>query len=189
MRYLTLWTLRFERLQCSCSVGTVLTRGAHTHSLTRSHVPAHSVHTILDGTVQYKEYERSAEAAGHVRVPSSTKGAQLTCCVNPNNPTGGYRTLREMQDYIEEHSEDHSHVIVDESMQPWLGPHWRSDSLTSDLKWLEDLERRRNISGTITALRPGACRTRRSIVQQLPPAILLPSHHSTIHGRALSHTH
>ena len=49
MRYLTLWTLRFERLQCSCSVGTVLTRGAHTHSLTRSHVPAHSVHTIRIG--------------------------------------------------------------------------------------------------------------------------------------------
>ncbi len=47
------------------------------------------VHSILGGSVQYKEYERSAEAAGHVQVAADAPGASLTCCVNPNNPTGG----------------------------------------------------------------------------------------------------
>lgn len=81
-----------------------------------------------------------------MRVPADAKGAQLTCCVNPNNPTGGYRRLEEMKRYIEENCEDNSHVIVDESMQPWLGPNWRDDSLTSALDWLEEMEARRNIS-------------------------------------------
>ena len=90
--------------------------------------------------------ERSAEAAGHVQVDAGTPGAALTCCVNPNNPTGGYRPLPEMQQYIEENCEDGSHVIVDESMQPWVGPEWRNDSLISVGDWAAELEESRGIS-------------------------------------------
>ena len=104
------------------------------------------VHDLLGGTVQYKEYERSAEAAGHMQVDAGTPGAALTCCVNPNNPTGGYRPLPEMMQYIEQNCEDGSHVIVDESMQPWVGPNWREDSLISVGDWAEELEKSRGIS-------------------------------------------
>ncbi len=51
-----------------------------------------------------------------------------------------------MKRYIEENCEDDSHVIVDESMQPWLGPEWREDSLLSALDWSEQLEKERGIS-------------------------------------------
>lgn len=104
------------------------------------------VHGLMGGSVQYKEYERSAQAAGHEQVDAGAGGAELTCCVNPNNPTGGYRPLREMQKYLEENCADGSHAIVDESMQPWVGPNWREESLTSDLEWLERMEQTRGIS-------------------------------------------
>ena len=55
------------------------------------------LHSLLGGAVQYKEYERSAEAAGHTQAPAGSRGSALTCVVNPNNPTGGYRTLSEMK--------------------------------------------------------------------------------------------
>ena len=49
--------------------------------------------------------------------------------VNPTNPTGDYMPINEMMSYIEEQCQPGSTVIVDESMQLWLGPHWREDSL------------------------------------------------------------
>lgn len=95
--------------------------------------------------VQYKEYERSAEAAGNVRREHTDKSALLTCVVNPNNPTGRYLPVEQMKSWIESNCADGSHVIVDESMQPWVGPHWRKDSLLLQQQWLQDMLAQRGI--------------------------------------------
>eukprot|EP00931_Biecheleriopsis_adriatica_P076944 TRINITY_DN50600_c0_g1_i1.p1 TRINITY_DN50600_c0_g1~~TRINITY_DN50600_c0_g1_i1.p1 ORF type:complete len:398 (+),score=77.19 TRINITY_DN50600_c0_g1_i1:35-1228(+) len=89
------------------------------------------------GGVQYKEYERSAEAAGNIQLDYTDKRALLTCIINPNNPTGEYIGVEALKRWIEENCAEGSHVIVDESMQPWLGPHWRSDSLLLQQEWLK----------------------------------------------------
>merc|ERR1712096_537122 len=34
---------------------------------------------------------------------------------------------------------ENSRVIVDESMQPWVGPHWRNDSLPTQRSWIRDM--------------------------------------------------
>lgn len=87
--------------------------------------------------VQYKEYERSAEAAGNIQVDFKDNRALLTCFINPNNPTGEYLDVRHTKAWIEEHCPEGSHVIVDESMQPWVGPKWREDSLLTQQTWLK----------------------------------------------------
>ena len=95
--------------------------------------------------VQYKEYERSAEAAGNVQLDYTDKRALLTCAVNPNNPTGEYMPVDEMKAWIEENCADGSHVIIDESMQLWVGPHWREDSLLQEQQWMQDMVDKRGI--------------------------------------------
>lgn len=45
----------------------------------------------------------------------------------------------QMKAYIEKESAPGTTVIVDESMQLWLGPHWRSDSLIHQREWAKDL--------------------------------------------------
>jgi len=99
-----------------------------------------------DDSTQYKEYERSANAAGYVTVPPADERSTLTCIVNPCNPTGKYMHIKELKDYISNHVPDGSHVIVDESMQPWVGPHWREDSLLSQREWIRWMESERNVS-------------------------------------------
>ena len=90
------------------------------------------------GTVtQYKEYERSSKAQGMVTKDASARDIQLTCIVNPCNPTGDYMAVGDMMKYIEEHVPDGTTVMVDESMQPWHGPEWRSDSLTCNMEWIQ----------------------------------------------------
>jgi len=88
---------------------------------------------------QYKEYERSAQAAGYRVVAHDDKRASVTCFVNPNNPTGAYENVESIKRSIQEQCAPGSHVIVDESMQPWVGPHWRDDSLLSHAEWIADL--------------------------------------------------
>ncbi|CAM9237264.1 unnamed protein product [Phaeothamnion confervicola] len=88
---------------------------------------------------QYKEYERSALAAGFATAPHDDGGATLLCMVNPTNPTGDYWTVPEMRRYIETSCAPGTTVIVDESMQPWLGPEWRSDSLLGERNWARNL--------------------------------------------------
>lgn len=85
---------------------------------------------------QYKEYERSAQAAGYHVVAHDDRRASVTCFVNPNNPTGAYSSVGGLKSMIEEQCRPGSHVIVDESMQPWVGPHWREDSLLSHSDWI-----------------------------------------------------
>ncbi|RHY02800.1 hypothetical protein DYB37_008145 [Aphanomyces astaci] len=95
-------------------------------------------------TTQYKEYERSAAADDRAMLASTDASAKLTCLVNPNNPTGDYYSLAQIKAYIETCPDNHT-VIVDESMQPWVGPHWRSDSLIQERDWVRHLSETRKL--------------------------------------------
>ncbi|KAF4707284.1 hypothetical protein FOZ63_021117, partial [Perkinsus olseni] len=97
---------------------------------------------------QYQEYRRSAKNAGRIELDRSDVdgGAKLTSIVNPCNPTGDYMHVEEIKEYISKMCDDNSWVVVDESMQPWAGPHWREDSLTSQKEFIQDVQRKRGIS-------------------------------------------
>ncbi|CAM9677355.1 unnamed protein product, partial [Ectocarpus sp. 13 AM-2016] len=88
---------------------------------------------------QYKEYARSALAAGFTTAAATDRSATLMCLVNPTNPTGDYWGVEEMKEFIEGGCDSGTTVIVDESMQPWLGPKWREDSLYSQAEWLRSM--------------------------------------------------
>lgn len=92
--------------------------------------------------IQFMEYERSAKTAGKTKSVWNDKDAKLTCIINPNNPTGEYLGIEELKAFIEEHNEEGSHVLVDESMQPWNSEDWRADSLVSQTAWISDLASR-----------------------------------------------
>jgi histidinol-phosphate/aromatic aminotransferase/cobyric acid decarboxylase-like protein len=89
--------------------------------------------------LQYKEYERSAQAAGFDVVPHDHPHASVTCVINPNNPTGEYFPIVDLKTMIETSCSPGSHVIVDESMQPWVGPGWREDSLLQQQGWVTEM--------------------------------------------------
>lgn len=95
---------------------------------------------------QYKEYERSSNADGRETLSSDDKSATLTCMVNPTNPTGDYLTVEQMKEYIETQCPDDHTVIVDESMQPWVGPEWRADSLIHQREWVTKMCSTRRIN-------------------------------------------
>mmetsp|Transcript_8270 Transcript_8270/g.7011 ORF Transcript_8270/g.7011 Transcript_8270/m.7011 type:complete len:154 (-) Transcript_8270:1-462(-) len=97
---------------------------------------------------QYQEYRRSAKNAGRFELHWSDveSGAKLTSIVNPCNPTGDYMHVEDMKKYISKMCDDNSWVVVDESMQPWAGPEWRKDSLTSQKEWVQEMQRSRGIS-------------------------------------------
>uniref|UniRef100_A0AAV1ULU5 Aminotransferase class I/classII large domain-containing protein n=1 Tax=Peronospora matthiolae TaxID=2874970 RepID=A0AAV1ULU5_9STRA len=94
---------------------------------------------------QYKEYERSSQADGRETLAWNDRTAALTCVVNPTNPTGDYMDVEEMKRYIATNCPDNHTIIVDESMQPWVGPHWRNDSLMHQREWVKQLSETRNI--------------------------------------------
>ena len=96
--------------------------------------------------VQYMEYERSATNYERKKSVWHDTSAKLTCMVNPTNPTGDYLPVEAMKHYIETHCGDGSFVVIDESMQPWVGPHWQSDSLVSQGPWVRSLYQTRRIS-------------------------------------------
>lgn len=95
---------------------------------------------------QYKEYERSSKADGRETLAWDDKNAALTCMVNPTNPTGDYLEVEEMKKYIETYCPDNHTIIIDESMQPWVGPHWRQDSLIHQRAWVKQLAETRKIN-------------------------------------------
>jgi len=94
----------------------------------------------------YKEYQRASEAAGFTRCKWNDKSAKLLCLVNPTNPTGDYWNIQEMKTYIEEQCPDNSAVLVDESMQMWLGDGWQEDSLVNQSAWIKTMAEERNIN-------------------------------------------
>ncbi|KAM3567865.1 hypothetical protein VYU27_009998 [Nannochloropsis oceanica] len=49
-----------------------------------------------DTATQYKEYERSAKAAGFTTTDATDPSASLLCMVNPTNPTGDYLTVEKV---------------------------------------------------------------------------------------------
>jgi histidinol-phosphate/aromatic aminotransferase/cobyric acid decarboxylase-like protein len=95
---------------------------------------------------QYKEYERSSLADDRQTLAWDDKNAALTCLVNPTNPTGDYLNVEEMKQYIEKYCPDNHTIIIDESMQPWVGPHWRQDSLIHQREWVKKLAETRQIN-------------------------------------------
>ena len=97
--------------------------------------------------VQYKEYERSAQSHGRIILPAhAQEPPALFCLVNPTNPTGEYMSVETIKQVIERECRDGPcTVIVDESMQMWLGPEWRQDSLTSQHEWIRAMSQRRNV--------------------------------------------
>ncbi|KAJ1652115.1 hypothetical protein IWQ61_007478 [Dispira simplex] len=97
--------------------------------------------------VQYKEYQRSAQA--HQRpILDSTDPSQaaIACIVNPCNPTGDYKPLSELKQWIETNVQPGGYAVIDESMQPWHSPQFRQDSLTSQTEYVTQLYRQKQIS-------------------------------------------
>eukprot|EP00922_Rhytidocystis_sp_ex-Travisia-forbesii_P050987 GHVS01075725.1.p1 GENE.GHVS01075725.1~~GHVS01075725.1.p1 ORF type:complete len:478 (-),score=104.80 GHVS01075725.1:581-1927(-) len=95
--------------------------------------------------VQYKEYERCCLSWGKQKLPADDSSAELLCIVNPCNPTGDFMPVETLKSYISSNCLDGSAVVVDESMQPWIGSHWLSESLVSQGKWLSSLYYSRRI--------------------------------------------
>jgi histidinol-phosphate/aromatic aminotransferase/cobyric acid decarboxylase-like protein len=95
--------------------------------------------------VQYKEYERSALSNERKILPKNSKNASVMSIVNPNNPTGDYMNIDKLKKYIEKNSKNGSYVVVDESMQMWIGEKWRDDSLIMQHEWISKMEKERQV--------------------------------------------
>eukprot|EP01084_Bolivina_argentea_P016383 30662_1 len=96
--------------------------------------------------IQYKDYERCARLNKFKILQSNDDSADLLSMVNPTNPTGDFMTLETMKAYIENHASDNSFVIVDESMIFWYGSDWRSQSLSSQTEWINNMYKKHKIS-------------------------------------------
>ena len=95
-------------------------------------------------TVQYIEYGRTCENYDYIKASIEDLDSDITCIINPCNPTGEYLSVDKLKLYIE-NSRNNSLVIVDESMQPWLGKDFREDSLISQTEWIKNILEKRNI--------------------------------------------
>ncbi len=96
-------------------------------------------------TVQYIEYERACTNYGYEKKDYNDIDTDITCIINPCNPTGEYKNINELKKYIESYCKPSSLVIVDESMQLWLGPNFREDSLLSCKEWINELYKSKGI--------------------------------------------
>lgn len=96
--------------------------------------------------VQYLEYERSCYNTERTKKQWDDKDVKITCIINPNNPTGDYMELCDLKQYIEKNCPDNSYVIVDESMQYWVGPDFRSKALYTQDQWINDIHKNRGIT-------------------------------------------
>lgn len=102
--------------------------------------------------VQYMEYERSATSHGRqiLKIPTDSfapsKPASVYSLVNPTNPTGDYMSIDKLKQWICDNVSHGATVTVDESMQLWVGPNWRSDSLLSQSKWISEMWTSRQIA-------------------------------------------
>lgn len=87
--------------------------------------------------IQYQEYERSCKSNNLIKKNWDEK-ADIVCLINPNNPTGDYLSIDSLKEYITTYCLK-SHILVDESMQPWFGENWREDSLISETDWIKEM--------------------------------------------------
>jgi histidinol-phosphate/aromatic aminotransferase/cobyric acid decarboxylase-like protein len=109
-------------------------------------VGAHPGNVCIPNSVQYKEYERAALADGRTKIDDPTRtGFSILAIVNPCNPTGEYRRVDEMKAFIEKTCNPSTTVLVDESMQPWVGTNWRDDSLVRQREWVKKMYNERDI--------------------------------------------
>ena len=53
--------------------------------------------------------------------------------------------INKLKTYIESNAKNGTSIIVDESMQPWVGEEWRNDSLLSQTDWINKLAKNNNI--------------------------------------------
>jgi histidinol-phosphate/aromatic aminotransferase/cobyric acid decarboxylase-like protein len=90
-------------------------------------------------TVQYVEYERSCNNCNYEKKDYMEINTDVTCIINPCNPTGEYKNINELKNYISSYCRPNSIVIVDESMQLWVGENFRSDSLLSQTEWINNM--------------------------------------------------
>ena len=93
---------------------------------------------------QYKEYERSAKSNGFKIIEDGNP--DLLCIVNPCNPTGQYKDLPSMKQFILDNVNENGFAVIDESMQPWVGPDFVNHSLLSATDWIRELFENKGIS-------------------------------------------
>ena len=93
---------------------------------------------------QYKEYERSAKTNGFSMIDQGKP--DLLCIVNPCNPSGQYKPLPELKQFIMDNVNENGVVVVDESMQPWIGSDFVNHSLLSATDWIADLFKSKGVS-------------------------------------------
>jgi hypothetical protein len=72
------------------------------------------------------EYERCCKNSGLEK--TTIEKADIVCIVNPCNPTGIYKNVYDMKKELEKCKKD-SVIIIDESMQLWVGENFRKDSM------------------------------------------------------------
>jgi len=108
-------------------------------------IGAHQGPFAVRSDAQYKEYERAALADGRKKVDPTTESFALLAVINPCNPTGEYLPVEDMKRYIESTCKPSTTVLVDESMQLWRGPEWRSDSLVSQRDWVRKMQEEKDI--------------------------------------------
>ena len=93
---------------------------------------------------QYLEYERSCLNYGFTKINSFD--TNLICIINPCNPTGEYKSCIEMMEYIDVNVKDNTFIIIDESMQPWVGEHFRTDSMAQQYEYIQNKAKNNNIN-------------------------------------------
>lgn len=103
----------------------------------------------------FQEYERAAAADGRLILNAKDQGdasgqgrvrESIFTVINPNNPTGMFYPIEDLRRLIENHASDKSFVLVDESMLPWFGPKWRTQSLLSIPEWIVSQWETRKVS-------------------------------------------
>jgi histidinol-phosphate/aromatic aminotransferase/cobyric acid decarboxylase-like protein len=96
--------------------------------------------------IQYREYQRASEAHERsILAPDDPAPAAILTVINPSNPTGAYWPLEELKRQLETRALPNSVVMVDESMLPWVGPHWRHCSLLSQRAWVDEMLTKRQV--------------------------------------------
>jgi len=97
----------------------------------------------------------SDHQAIHSDMSADAEPWTILAIINPCNPTGEYMDVSRLKEYIEKTVRQRPNisqlesidspakklpqscvVLVDESMQLWRGPDWRSDSLVSQEEWI-----------------------------------------------------
>eukprot|EP01124_Arcella_intermedia_P022704 TRINITY_DN3442_c0_g3_i2.p1 TRINITY_DN3442_c0_g3~~TRINITY_DN3442_c0_g3_i2.p1 ORF type:complete len:334 (+),score=99.74 TRINITY_DN3442_c0_g3_i2:37-1038(+) len=104
--------------------------------------------SVIDNiSVQYMEYQRSAEADGRSVIPyDSNEKEGISAIINPCNPTGVFLEKESLKEHISKKHSENSFVLVDESMLPWYGENWREQSLIGEKQWIENLLTEKGIS-------------------------------------------